>query len=187
MNKEKAQELLNSNGDIKQFLNSAPLNFSLLENVETAYGGWNVAERKLPNRKRLTSFLDYSPYIIFITTPILVYYDEICPIYIDDGSQKIFKVDNINLGMTLQYDISKSYEETKNIITLNYDVFNYYLNTKSQTLPMRVINTLTYVRDKYGDTIDKEKYSELMFKILDLKRYYNIKMDFKDMIWEMNI
>ena len=187
MNKEKAQELLNSNGDIKQFLTSAPLNFTLPENVIIAYQGWIVAERKLPNGKSISAFIDDHPYIIRIPTPILVSYDEIQPCNIDDNSLRAFSILTLNIGTTPRYDISENYDDIKKDITINYDVFNYYLTTKGQPLLTRIINLLTYIRDTYKNSLPEEKYSDLMFKILDLKQYYNLKLDFKDMTWEMNI
>ncbi len=187
MKKENAQELLSTDGNIKQFLADAPLGFSFLENVETAYTGWNVAERKLPNGKRFVAYLDASPYVIHIPTPILVFADEIQPVDIDDESVKLFRIATLNLGMTLHHDISENHSDFKTNITENFDVFNYYLTTKGQSLLMRIINTLTYVRDKYGKTMEDMGYENLVGKILDLKRHYNLKMDFKDMAWEMDV
>lgn len=187
MRKENAQELINSNGNIKQFLTSAPLNFSFLENVETAYHGWNVAERKLPNGKRFIAYLDFSPYVIHIPAPLFILADAIQPADIDDNSLKLFHMTTLNLGMSLRHDISENYNDIKINLIENFDIFNYYLTTKGQPLLTRVMNTLIYVRDKYGKTMDSEKYEILMSKIIDLKRHYNLKMDFKDVAWEMNI
>lgn len=187
MKKEDAQELINSNGNIKQFLIDAPLGFSLLENVEAAYQGWNVAERKLPNKKRFTAYLDFSPYVIHISTPLFIPADAINPADIDDNSLKLFYMTTLDLGMSLRYDISENYNDNKINLIENFDVFNNYLTTRGQPLLARVMNTLIYVRDKYGKTMDIEKYEILMSKIIDLKRHYNLKMDFKDVAWEMNI
>lgn len=187
MRKENAQELLSSNGNIKQFLIDAPLGFSLLKNVEAAYSGWNVAERKLPNKKRFTAYLDFSPYVIHIPTPLFTLVDAIQPADIDDNSLKLFHMTTLNLGMSLRYDISENYNDNKINLIENFDVFNNYLTTRGQPLLARVMNTLIYVRDKYGKTMDSEKYEILMCKITDLKRYYNLKIDFKDAAWEMNI
>lgn len=163
------------------------MGFSLLENVETAYHGWNVAERKLPNKKRFTAYLDFSPYVIHIPTPLFTLADAIQPADIDDNSLKLFHMTTLNLGMSLRYDISENYNDIKINLIENFDVFNNYLTTRGQPLLARVMNTLIYVRDKYGKTMNEEKYEMLMGKILDLKRHYNIKMDFKDMTWEIDI
>lgn len=93
----------------------------------------------------------------------------------------------LNLGMSLRYDISENYNDNKINLIENFDVFNNYLTTRGQPLLACVMNTLIYVRDKYGKTMDSEKYEILMCKIIDLKRYYNLKIDFKDAAWEMNI
>ncbi len=187
MKKEYAQDLLNSNGDIKQFLTSAPLNFSLLENIMTSYNGWNIAERPLPNGKRILVYMDAYQYIVHIPTPLFVLADEIQPMDIDDNSQKIFRMMTLNLGTTPRYDISENYDDIKINLVENFDVFNHYLTTRGQPLLTRIISTLTYVRDKYGNTMEEGKYENMVHKILDLKRHYNLKMDLKDMTWEMNV
>lgn len=152
-----------------------------------AYYGWNVAERKLPNGKRFVAYLDFPSYIIHIPAPLFILADTIQPADIDDNSLKLFHMTPLNLGMSLQYDISENYNDTKINLIENFDVFNNYLTTRGQPLLARVMNTLMYVRDKFGKNMDSEKYEILMSKIIDLKRHYNLKMDFKDIAWRIDI